>query len=112
MPDALLLAAAVLANVAGAGWLALAMDVHREQVFGAKHAATTASASAGTLRCMGTLGLAASLALCLAVDHGSMAALVWIMALAAAALAIAFTLAWRPRWLTLLVPWAVQRGQS
>ena len=34
-----------------------------------------------------------------------MAALVWVMALAAAALVVAFTLSWRPRWLAPLVAW-------
>jgi hypothetical protein len=34
-----------------------------------------------------------------------MAALVWVMGLAAAALAVAFTLTWRPRWLMVLMPW-------
>ena len=55
---------------------------------------------------IGMLGsLGASLALCLAVDHASMAALVWVMGLAASALAVAFTLTWRPRWLAALMPW-------
>lgn len=58
-----------------------------------------------TLRVMGVLALAASLLACLRADHAGMAALVWIMALAAAALAVAFTLAWRPRWLSPLVAW-------
>ena len=57
------------------------------------------------LRLLGTVGLGASLALCLAVDHASMAALVWVMGLAASALAVAFTLTWRPRWLAALMPW-------
>jgi Protein of unknown function (DUF3325) len=33
-----------------------------------------------------------------------MAALVWVMFLAASALLVAFTLAWRPRWLAWLAP--------
>ena len=104
MRDALLLAAAVLAATAGMGWLALAMDVHWEQVRGAD---PLAPSTARLLRALGALGLAASLALCLAVDHASMASLVWVMALAAAALAVAFTLTWRPRWLGPLVAWRV-----
>ena len=43
--------------------------------------------------------LLASLLLCLRADHASMAVLVWVMSLAAAALLVAFTLAWRPHWL-------------
>lgn len=102
MRDALILAAAVAAATAGMGWLALAMDVHWEQVRGADPLAPTA---VRTLRVLGALALAGSLALCLAVDHASMASLVWVMALAAAALAVAFMLTWRPRWLGVLLPW-------
>lgn len=93
---ALLLIAALVAAVAGMGWFALAKDVHWEQV----HGDTPQSAGkVKLLRWLGALGLATSLGLCLAADHASMASLVWIMALAAAALAIAFTLTWRPHWL-------------
>lgn len=102
MPDALLLLLALAANVAGLGWLALAMDVHWEQARG------PVPASRGTvklLRVLGVAGLVTSLGLCLAVDHASMASLVWFMTLAGAALAIAFTATWKARWLGLLVAW-------
>jgi len=102
VPDALLLAAALAANVIGLGWLALSMDVHWEQVRGAE---PLRRATVRTLRWLGAAGLAAALALCLAVDHASMASLVWFMALAGAALAVAFTLSWRPRALGVLVAW-------
>jgi hypothetical protein len=99
--EATLIAAACIACLAGMGWLALAMDVHWEQV------GENALAPAGVrrLRVLGVLGLAAGLALSLAADHVSMAALLWIMELAAAALAVGMTLAWRPRWLRVLA-WA------
>ncbi len=100
MPEALLLLLAVVANVAGLGWLALAMDVHWTQALGPQ------PASRGTntlLRVLGAAGLAVSLLLCLRVDHASMAALVWFMTLAGAALGVAFTLTWRAPWLGLLV---------
>lgn len=99
MRDALLLGAALLSALAGMGWLALAMDVHWAQACGA-----TRQAPAPLLRVLGALALAGSLGLCLAVDHASMAALVWVMALAAAALVVAMALSWRPHWLRLLVP--------
>ena len=92
MPDALLLAAAVACAALGMAWLALAMDAHWEQV-------RAGPPPARALRTLGALGLAASLALCLAVDHASMAVLVWVMALAGSVLAVALTLAWRPHWL-------------
>lgn len=103
MAEAVLLLLAVAANVAGLGWLALAMDVHWEQALG------PVPASRGTvrlLRMLGVSGLAASLLLCLAVDHASMAALVWFMTLAGAALVIAFTASWKAHWLGLLAAWA------
>jgi hypothetical protein len=56
------------------------------------------------LRGLGATALAASLALCLAVDHVSMASLVWVMTLAASALVVALTLSFRPGALAWLVP--------
>lgn len=93
---ALPLLAAVVANMAGMAWLALAMEVHWEQVRGTAQPRQAVR----RLRWLGVFGLACGLALCLQVDHASMAALVWVMTLAAAALAVALTLSWRPRWLT------------
>jgi len=46
--------------------------------------------------------LAISLGFCLTADHASMAALVWVMGLAASALAIAFALTWKPQWLRVM----------
>lgn len=112
MPDSTmnagLLALAVLACVVGLGWLALAMEAHWQQVRGT--AAAPAPRVVLVLRVLGTAALAASLALCLRADHGSMAPLVWIMSLAGGALVIAFTLSWRPRLLGPLVAW-VRRGE-
>ncbi|MFC4727248.1 DUF3325 domain-containing protein [Coralloluteibacterium thermophilus] len=102
-----LLAAALLASLAGMGWLALAMPAHAQQVW----AAPLPAGARRLLRGLGVAGLVASLLLCLAADHASMAVLVWTMSLAGAALLIAMTLAWRPRWLGLLAPWT-GRGRS
>jgi hypothetical protein len=101
MPDALLLSAAVLAAVAGMGWLALGMDLYWRQVHGG---APRRHATVRRLRVLGTLGLLTSLALCLSVDHASMASLVWVMMLTTATITIAFTLTWRAHWLRLLTP--------
>jgi len=100
MSSALMLALAVFTSFVGMAWLALAMPVHWEQVRGPRQLSRRAAL---LLRVLGTLALAGSLALCLAADHASMAALVWVMALAADALIVAFVLSWRPRWLRLLV---------
>lgn len=109
MPEALsmgkplLLLAALLCSGCGLGWIALAMDEHWQQVRGEPPAG---AATAWRLRALGALALLAALLLCLRADHPSMAVLVWVMALAASALLLAFALAWRPRWLRPLVAWA------
>ncbi|GAA0258177.1 DUF3325 domain-containing protein [Rhodanobacter caeni] len=105
MPDAVLatclLLAAWLASVAGMGWLAVSMPVHAQRVW----ERAPSSVMARLLRWLGVAGIVAALGLCLAVDHASMAALVWVMSSTAASLLVAFTLAWRPRWLRMLAPW-------
>ncbi len=102
MREAVLLTAALLACTAGMGWLALAMERHWIQV----RKAEATAAQTLRLRALGTLGLAAGLSLCLAADHASMAVLVWVMALAASALAVAFTLTWRSSWMRVLTCFA------
>ncbi len=94
--------AAVACNVVGLAWLALAMDAHWRQVRGPQ---PSARRTVVTLRMFGALALALALGLCLAIDHASMAWLVWVMSLAAGALMVAFTLAWRPRVMAPLVAW-------
>jgi hypothetical protein len=94
--------AAEACNVAGFAWLATAMDVHWQQV------RETQRASGGMivlLRVLGACALVLSLLLCLLADHVTMAPLVWVMSLAAAALIVAFTLAWMPRLLLPFVIW-------
>lgn len=102
---ALLLTAALVACVLGMGWLALAMEVHWAQV----RSGPLSGSGVWRLRVCGALGLGAALLLCLAVDHASMAALVWVMALGASALLVALALSWRPRWLGVLA-WVGGRG--
>ena len=97
----LLLTGAAVSAVLGFGWLALAMDTHWEQVHGD---AAPPPSLARSLRLAGALALAASLGLCLAADHPTMAVLVWLMLLAGSAMAIAATLSWRPQWLRPLWP--------
>jgi hypothetical protein len=98
---ALQLTAAVIACVVGMACLALAMEGHWAQV---RSSRPLSKAGVWRLRGLGALCLAGGLALCLAVDHASMAALVWVMCLAVAALLVALTLTWRPRWLGWLAP--------
>jgi uncharacterized protein DUF3325 len=103
MSEAALLAVAFVCSLVGFAWLALAMEAHWLQVRG-RHFAHAATAL--RLRVLGGLALAVSLALCLAADHPSMAALVWIMSLTGGALAVTFMLSWRSRLLAPLVAWA------
>lgn len=105
MPRSAWLAVALLCSVGGVAGLALAMDVHWQQARGHLHARASRATVIG-LRLLGAGALAASLLFCLRADHATMAVLVWVMSLAAAALAVALTLAWRPRWLAWLVVWA------
>lgn len=98
---ALLLSCALLVSVASMGWLALSMQVHAQQVWGAALSAP----SSRLLRWLGGIGVVVVLALCLAVDHATMATLVWVMAVTGASLLVAFTLSSHPRWLRVLAPW-------
>lgn len=99
---ALLLLGALGASTAGLGWLALALGEHWRQVRGAE---SRSAAKVRALRLLGAAALALSLLLCLSADHATIGALVWVMTLATGALAVAFTLAWRPRTLAPLVTW-------
>ena len=107
MPDYAMLLIAFVAALAGMGWLALTIDMNYERVRGRRMTLTAAMVT--RLRMLGALALITSLALCLAVDHASMAALVWVMMLATAALVITFTLAWRAHWLAVMAPTTRQR---
>ena len=107
-----LLAGALACAFAGMAWLALSMPVHACQVWGRD----PAPARLRPLRPAGAAALAASLLLCLQVDHASIAVLVWLMALSGAALAVAMLLSTRPGWLRPLAPWTgvgeVDAGRS
>ncbi len=102
MPNALLLFFALLCCVFGFAWLALTMKPHWRQVRGDQ---LLPKQTVLTLRVLGSLGLLASLVVCLVADHPSMAVLVWVMVLAVAALVVAFTFTWRPRTFAPLVMW-------
>ena len=100
MPESLALALALPCSLCGMAWLALAMEPHWRDARDAD--AGPARATSLRLRVAAALAFAASLGLCLVADHASIAVLVWIMQLVVAAALVAFTLAWRPRWLAWL----------
>ncbi|MGP1665855.1 MAG: DUF3325 domain-containing protein [Rhodanobacter sp.] len=85
-------------------WVALSMPVHAQQVW----TAIPSRPSLRLLRVIGVAGIAIALGLWLAVDHASMAVLVWVMATTGASRLVAITLALRLRWLQRLTPWLHQ----
>lgn len=95
---ALILAA--ISCLVGLGWLALAMNVHWQQVM--ETSSTLSAQKRKTLRILGSVGLLVSAVFCFAADRPSMAVLVWLMLLAASAPSIGMLLAWRPQWLRIL----------
>jgi hypothetical protein len=100
MADAWLRLAAFACSSCGMAWLALAMPAHWLQVRGSKN---RPAYTARTLRVLGAGALALSLALALRADHASIAPILWVMMLTAAALLVAITLAARPAWLSWLI---------
>ena len=80
----------------GLALLALAMERHWRQL---RESQVLTHSTSRVLRIAGSVSLISSLALCLAVDHASMASLVWVMTLAVSAFMLAMLLAWRPGWL-------------
>jgi len=99
MVDAGLLMLAFLCSFTGMSWLALALKPHWVQV---RDAVPHSESLVRRLRWFGATGLVLSLAVCLVADHASMAWLVWIMTLSAAALLVAMALAYAPRSLSWL----------
>lgn len=103
MAEGILLSMAFVCAFAGMSWLALAMKPHWVQVRGGvPHDAPLAR----KLRLCGVTCLMLSLALCLALSRASMAFLVWTMTLSATALLVALALAFVPRSLSWLAPFA------
>jgi len=105
MPNAMLFLFALLSCVLGFAWLALTMEPHWRQVQGNQ---VLSKQSARILRLLGWLALLITPAICLLADHPSMAVLVWVMTLAAAAVIVAFTFTWQPRMFAPLVAWIRQ----
>ncbi len=103
MREAVLLLLAAASSYAGFACLALAQERHWEQVMA--HPGP-APAQRRWLRWAGVLGLCASLLLALWRDGPGLGGLLWCVLLTATALGVAFTLAWRPRWLR----WGSGRG--
>jgi Protein of unknown function (DUF3325) len=107
MLESLQFAGSLVCCVLGCSWFALAKDVHWREAMGAT---ALSRATQTRLRMLGATALLVSLTLSLTVDHPSIAALVWIMMLAAAAMLVAFALSWKAHWFAALVPWRRVEG--
>jgi hypothetical protein len=101
MVDWIILTVAGAAAVFSLAWLALAMEGHWQQVHGGSGPSQAVQA---LLRVLGASGIVVSGILCFVADRPSMAALLWIMLMAFAAVSIALTLAWKPALLRLAWP--------
>lgn len=98
MSAGLLLAASFVAAYVGFACLALAMGRNWEQVYGQR---VERPPWRGRLLAIGWPLLALAYAACWLRDGPSFGSLLWVVLIGAAAMAVAQTLAWRPRWLRL-----------
>lgn len=94
------LIAAVVSTMLSMGWFALCYQSHWKQVF----PQSPSQPNTFVLKLLGRFFLILSAVCCLAADHPSMAALVWIMLLAVAAMTVAMLLSHKPQWLRLICP--------
>lgn len=87
---------AMAASCFGFACLALSMGRHWEELTGE---ITLSARRLAVLRMVGGLALAASLVLALLRDGPSFGSLIWVLSLTVGAIAVTFTLTWRPHWL-------------
>lgn len=96
MPDAALTIVAALASALGFVLLALAQERHWRAVCAAP---ALRRVHPGWFKAAGLALQGLALVLSLRAQGPSFGSLMWAMTLPAAAMAVAFTLAWRPAWL-------------
>lgn len=102
MPEVIYLALASLLSVLGMAWLALAMDVHWAQARCID--LVDSKPPSRLLRAIACLALLMSLIACLLADRPSIAVLVWVMLMTAAAVLIAWGLSKSPQVLKICWP--------
>jgi len=90
-----LLAGGVAAAFVGFALIALSMPRHWQQVVASPQPVRARRSG----RALGSGLLAAALALCVLFDGWSFGLILWVTTLSAAAILVAFVLAWRPHWL-------------
>jgi phosphate/sulfate permease len=101
VPESAWLVVSFMASLTGMAWLALSLDTHWRQV---RNEAPLRASVRRKLRLTGAGALLVSFVASLLADHPTMAPLVWIMSLGAAALLVGMLLAWRPRVLATIAP--------
>lgn len=96
MRELLALAAAGLLAVLGFALLALNQERH----FASSCPERVPAPDASRAQCaLGFLSVASALPVCIVAQGAAFGSLLWAMLLPGAAMAVAFTLAWRPHWL-------------
>lgn len=96
MRDPLLTLAACGLALWGFALLALSQERHVEHVFG-RHARPTRRLRSQRVAGFTAIGL--GLPACVAAEGAGFGSLLWVVLVCAAAMSIALTLTWRPRWL-------------
>ena len=85
-----------LLNLLGFALLALSQPRHLQRVFGENR---TVALAPTAQRAIGFIAIVLSLVVCCTSQGASFGTLLWVLEMAAAAMAVALTLTWRPHWL-------------
>lgn len=102
MTDALFLVGAIIVMYGAFALLSLTQERHWTTVTRDLDLQHPAPATQVRRRLAGALGLSGGLVLCIWGNGPAFGAVLWIMCLALCAAAVAFTLAWQPRWLRIV----------
>jgi len=109
MADALLTAAAFAVTYFAFTLLALAQEQHWSGVTRDLQLPQPSAAALRRWRGLAGTGLALGCALCVLGNGPSFGALLWVLLLGACAMAVAFTLTWKPQWLHGIARCALRR---
>ena len=99
MADASLVALAFASSYLGFALFALTQKPHHTAVTASNSRAALPSAIRRRCVALGSLALAFSFAASLAAEGASFGSILWVLALACAAVGVMFTLSYRPHWL-------------
>jgi Mg2+/Co2+ transporter CorB len=103
MREGVFMLVACLLNLMGFALLALSQERHLERVLDQNHEANRPVALVyQAQRAIGFIAIGLSLPSCIVSQGASFGSLMWVVLMGAAAMAVALTLTWRPRWLRVL----------